>query len=113
MSVSEITMNKEDFYKNYILEDIPEDEKIKRYVINECRRMDKADVYEWCASNEVKNKTLAEENTNLKQALIDLKEILGQYKHYYLPDENQNSKNEDLVERSYTIIDKVLGGSDE
>lgn len=37
-------------------------------------------------------------------------EILGQYKHYSTPTEEQNSENEDIVDNAYNIL---KGGSDE
>ena len=34
-------------------------------------------------------------------------ELLGNYKHYSIPDENQNSDNEDLVNNAFNILKEV------
>ena len=64
-------MNEENYFKSYILgefiNDMPKGEKIRKDVICQCRHMDKADVYEWCADNEIKNTQLKEKWDKLEE----------------------------------------------
>lgn len=73
-------MNKKEFYNSVILgipaKEILDEEQIKQSVICECRIMNKADVYEWCAGNELKNKQLQQENQQLKDQLQQQEEVI-------------------------------------
>lgn len=64
-------MNEENYFKRCILNkfinDMPEEEKIKQGVICQCRQMKMADVYEWCADNEIKNTQLKEKWDKLEE----------------------------------------------
>lgn len=66
-----------------------------------------------------KNSDLSLENTNLKQALIDIKEYVKSEKYFVLNNcvsisEEQNQKNiYTSRDKILQIINKVLGGSDE
>ena len=51
---------------------------------------------------------LKQENKQLKETINEVVEILGEYKHYSTPTEEQNSKNEDVVDKVY----EKLKGSD-
>ena len=53
-------MNKEDFVKETTFE-------FKQGIINYCRKMDKLDVYEWIAEDELKIIQLQQENQQLKE----------------------------------------------
>lgn len=72
-------MNEENYFKKRcilgkFINDMPEEEKIKQGVICQCRQMKMADVYEWCADNEIKNTQLQQENTQLKENWDKLEE---------------------------------------
>ena len=42
-----------------------------------------------------------------KEAINKAIELLGNYKHYSIPDEKQNSDNEDLVDKVLDILKEV------
>ena len=47
-------------------------------------------------------------DTNKYKEVIDKAiELLGNYKHYSIPDEKQNSDNEDLVNNAFDILKEV------
>lgn len=46
----------------------------------------------------------------LKSVLNEVREVLGNYRHYSTPDEIQNRLNEDLVDKAYIIVNKALEG---
>ena len=58
----------------------------------------------------VKYALLEEENQQLKSVLNEVREVLGNYRHYSTPDEIQNRLNEDLVDKAYIIVNKALEG---
>ena len=47
------------------------------------------------------------ENQKYKEVINKAIELLGNYKHYSTPDEEQNSANEDLVEKVLDILKEV------
>ena len=47
------------------------------------------------------------ENQKYKEVINKAITILGNYKHYSVPDEEQNSANEDLVEKVLDILKEV------
>ena len=51
-----------------------------------------------------KSKKMQDENKQLKEIINEAVEILGEYKHYSTPTEEQNSKNEDVVDKAYKIL---------
>ena len=42
-----------------------------------------------------------------KEVINKAIELLGNYKHYSIPDEKQNSDNEDLVNNAFNILKEV------
>lgn len=50
---------------------------------------------------------LLEENQKYKEVINKAIKILGNYKHYSTPDEEQNSDNEDLVNKTFDILKEV------
>lgn len=63
----------ERFAKRY--EEVPIEEKIKRSVIADCRYMDKADIYDWIASDEI-------ERYKQKEEIQRLNNIINEFTHY-------------------------------
>ena len=47
------------------------------------------------------------ENQKYKEIINKAIELLGDYKHYSTPDEEQNSDNEDLVNKAFNILKEV------
>ena len=47
------------------------------------------------------------ENQKYKEIINKAIELLGNYKHYSTPDEEQNSDNEDLVNKAFNILKEV------
>lgn len=45
-----------------------------------------------------------EDNRRMKKSINKAIKTLGQYKHYYLPEVEQNSKNEDVVMKALSIL---------
>lgn len=43
--------------------------------------------------------------TESERARVQAWVVLGQYKHYSLPDEEQNRENEAIVDKAYNILD--------
>ena len=66
-------------------------------------------VYEPKHSSELYNliNKLLEENQKYKEVINKAIELLGNYKHYSTPDEEQNSDNEDLVNKAFDILKEV------
>lgn len=50
---------------------------------------------------------LQQENQKYKEVIDKARELLGNYKHYSIPDEKQNSDNEDLVNNAFGILKGV------
>lgn len=50
---------------------------------------------------------LQQENQKYKEVIDKIIELLGNYKHYSIPDEKQNSDNEDLVNKAFDILKGV------
>lgn len=50
---------------------------------------------------------LAEENQKYKEVIDEAIEILGKYTHFTTPSEEQNSYNEDLVDKVYNMLKEV------
>lgn len=50
---------------------------------------------------------LQQENKKYKEVINKAIELLGNYKHYSVPDEEQNSDNEDLVNKVFDILKEV------
>lgn len=50
---------------------------------------------------------LLDENKKYKEVINKAITILGNYKHYSVPDEEQNSANEDLVNKVFDILKEV------
>jgi hypothetical protein len=50
---------------------------------------------------------LQKENKKQKEVIDKAIELLGNYKHYSIPDEKQNSDNEDLVNNAFDILKEV------
>lgn len=44
------------------------------------------------------------ENNKYKEVIDKAIELLGNYRHYSMPDEKQNSDNEDLVNNAFDIL---------
>lgn len=66
-------------------------------------------VYEPKHSSELYNliNKLLKENQKYKEVINKAIELLGNYKHYSTPDEEQNSDNEDLVNKAFDILKEV------
>ena len=52
-------------------------------------------------------KMLLKENKKYKEVINKAIELLGNYKHYSTPNEEQNSDNEDLVNKAFNILKEV------
>lgn len=52
-------------------------------------------------------KPILEENKKQKEVIDKAIELLGNYKHYSIPDEKQNGDNEDLVNNAFDILKEV------
>ena len=50
---------------------------------------------------------LLDETLKCKEVINKAIELLGNYKHYSTPDEEQNSDNEDLVNKAFDILKEV------
>ena len=50
---------------------------------------------------------LQQQNQKYKEVIDKAIELLGNYKHYSIPDEKQNSYNEDLVNNAFDILKEV------
>lgn len=50
---------------------------------------------------------LQEKNQKQKEVIDKAVKLLGNYKHYSIPDEKQNSDNEDLVNNAFDILKEV------
>ena len=50
---------------------------------------------------------LLSENKKYKEVISKAINLLGHYTHYSVPDEKQNSYNEDLVNKAYDILKEV------
>lgn len=50
---------------------------------------------------------LEKENQKYKEVTNKAITILGNYKHYSVPDEEQNSANEDLVNKVFDMLNEV------
>ncbi len=50
---------------------------------------------------------LQQENQKYKEVIDKAIELLGNYKHYSIPDEKQNGDNEDLVNNALDILKEV------
>lgn len=48
--------------------------------------------------------SLRQELNDIEERVDKAREILGKYKHYSVPDEKQNSDNEELVNNAYEIL---------
>lgn len=59
-------MNEEEFFNKYVMGN---PFNLKKSIIAHCRTLDKYDVYQWVADDEVKIKNLLEENQQLKEQL--------------------------------------------
>lgn len=57
--------------------------------------------------NEPTYEQLQQQNKKQKGAIDKAIELLGNYKHYSMPDEKQNSENEDLVNNAFDILKEV------
>lgn len=88
--------------------------KIRTYNLEELinqRRKVKYDIYEFdelsytCLLLDIKMLIL--ENKEYKEVINKAIELLGNYKHYSTPDEEQNSDNEDLVNKAFDILSEV------
>ena len=66
-------------------------------------------VYEPKHSSELYNliNKLLKENKKYKEVTNKAITILGNYKHYSVPDEEQNSANEDLVNKVFDMLNEV------
>ena len=51
---------------------------------------------------------LQQENKKYKEVIDKAIKLLGNYRHYSTPDEKQNSDNEDLVNKAFDILKKVM-----
>lgn len=67
-----ISMSEEEFLEEFIKNN-PFD--FKQGIINHCRQLDKLDVYEWVAEDELKIQKLQQENQQLKEELKKYKQI--------------------------------------
>ena len=56
---------------------------------------------------EKENENLILENKKYKKVINKTLNLLGNYTHYSVPDEKQNSYNEDLVNKAYDILKEV------
>ncbi len=52
-------------------------------------------------------KQLQQENKKYKEVKDKAIELLGNYKHYSTPDEEQNSDNENLVNKAFDLLKEV------
>lgn len=76
------------FILDYLKE--TDDERFRKYIIAECRRMDRLDIYNWITNDELKIKQLQQENQQLK---LD----------YELYKDNHSYKNYEVEIRDNTI----------
>ena len=65
------------------------DERFRKFIIAECRRIDRLDVYNWVADDELKIKQLQQENKQLKEVInkAKLKSIYLQERYGYILDD--------------------------
>ena len=51
---------------------------------------------------------IANERDRLNNIINDSRRILGEYKHFATPTEEQNSENEDIVDKAYLTLHENL-----
>ena len=90
-------MNDEDFISKFIKEN-PFD--FKKGIIAHCRTLDKYDVYQWVADDEVKIKNLLEENQQLKGSLQTYEILLK-------ANVEENQKLKEQLQQKEDIINKA------
>ena len=96
-------MNEEEINKNLIenfIKSNPFD--FKQGIISHCRQMDKLDVYEWVAEDELKIMNLQQENNRLKETYKDAKMVLGQ--NHRLKEEINKLK--DRIEKAIELLEQ-------
>lgn len=98
-------MNMEDkeFMEKYILNNPFE---FKQEIISHCRKMDKIDVYNWVAKDELKINKLQQENKQLKDNWNKLKECLKDVMN------SCNGDDKDFVKTILDIMREIEQGSD-
>lgn len=70
-------MSDEEFFNKYIMEN---PFSFKNGIIAHCRELDKEDVYEWVANDELKIRKLIQENQQLKEKLQQKEDIINKIK---------------------------------
>ena len=83
-------MNKEDYFKYYI-------QGSDHYLIPK-------DVFDELFEE---MESCKEDTQKYKEVIDKAIELLGNYKHYSIPDEKQNGDNEDLVNNAFNILKEV------
>ena len=77
----------------------PTEEQFKKFIIGECRRMDRLDVYEWVADDELKIKQLQQENNQLKEKINTYENPEDLTLMFMYCDEKAKDKIKDLNEK--------------
>lgn len=81
-------MNEEEFFNKYVMGN---PFNLKKSIITHCRTLDKYDVYQWVADDEVKIKNLLEENQQLKEKLEQRDNIINKLIEIKYNFQNENS----------------------
>ena len=94
-------MNYKERLKQYLEEDVIYSE----YKSGKC---DMSDFDKFCIEHCKDIECLLNEVQKQKEVIDKAVELLGNYRHYSTPDENQNSENEYLVNNAYDILKEVI-----
>lgn len=89
-------------------------ERLREYVENDdiyteykSGKCDMSDFDKYCIEHCKDIECLLNEVQEYKEVIDKAIELLGNYKHYSIPDEKQNSDNEDLVNKAFDILKEV------
>lgn len=93
-------MTAQDRLKQYIEED-------KIYNNYLTRKMNMSDFDKFCVQHCKDIEEILNEVQKLKGVIDKAIELLREYRHYSVPDEKQNSDNEDLVNKTFDILKKA------
>lgn len=89
-----------DLYKKYI-EGMTPEEMIRKGTIAHCKEMEKLDVYEWCASNEV-------EVYRLKLKLEHLQSLIDKTTNYYLKTLAKNGSMPEEAVKMFNLLEENI-----
>ena len=93
-------MNYKERLKQYLEEDVI-------YTEYKNGKMDMSDFDKYCIEHCKDIESLLNEVQDYKEVIDKAIELLRNYKHYSTPDEEQNSDNEDLVNKAFDILKEV------